>query len=46
MNGIQPRTAEEWELAAKVFDDDALSEFRRWPVTGGKLEDTGESAAT
>ncbi len=30
MNGIPPRTEEEWELAAKIFDDEALAEFRRW----------------
>lgn len=46
MNGIPPRTPDEWELAAKVFDDEALSEFRRWPVTGGEPEDAGERAAT
>ena len=46
MNGIPPRNDEEWELAAKVFDDEALSEFRRWPVTGGEPEDAGERAAT
>jgi len=32
MNGIPPRTDDEWELAAKIFDDEALSEFRRWPA--------------
>jgi hypothetical protein len=46
MNGIPPRTADEWELAARIFDDDAASEFRRWPVTGGEPEDAGERAAT
>ena len=30
MHGMPPRTEEEWELAARVFDDDALAEFRRW----------------
>ena len=25
-----PRTPEEWELAGRVFDDDALAEFHRW----------------
>ena len=30
MHGIPPRTAEEWELAESLFDDDALAELRRW----------------
>lgn len=30
MYGIPPRTPEEWELAASIFDADALAEFRRW----------------
>ena len=32
MNGIPPRNDEQWELAAKIFDEEALSEFRRWPA--------------
>jgi hypothetical protein len=46
MNGIPSRTVDEWELASRIFDDDALSEFRRWPVTGGEPEDAGEPTAT
>ena len=30
MHGIPPRTPEEWELAERVFDDDALAELHRW----------------
>jgi len=30
MHGQPPRTPEEWELAAAVFDDEALAEFHRW----------------
>lgn len=37
MHGIPPRSAAQWELAARLFDDDALAEFRRWSL----LEDDG-----
>ena len=30
MNGLPPATTEEWELATRIFDDEALAEFRRW----------------
>ncbi len=30
MHGMPPRTPEEWARAARIFDDDALAEFRRW----------------
>lgn len=30
MHGIPPRTPEEWALAERVFDDDALAELHRW----------------
>lgn len=30
MNGFAPRDPEEWALARKVFDDDAIEEFTRW----------------
>ena len=30
MHGFPPRSAEEWELAAQLYDDSALREFRRW----------------
>jgi len=46
MNGIPPRTAEEWELAGRIFDDDALAEFRRWPALTGDRDDAEEPAAT
>ena len=46
MNGEAPRDAEEWERAARVFDAEALAEFRRWehrirPLEGGLLEGDG-----
>lgn len=31
MYGIPPATDEDWELARRIFDDDALAEIRRWP---------------
>lgn len=31
MQGIPPRTPEEWALAEAIFDDQALREIRRWP---------------
>src|SRR5690606_37381027 len=31
MQGVPPRTPEEWELAESIFDDDALREIRSWP---------------
>lgn len=34
MNGFPPRNDEEWALAAKVFDADAIREFRRWEEVG------------
>lgn len=30
MNGQPPRTLEEWERAARTFDEDTVAEFRRW----------------
>ena len=30
MNGFQPRDAEEWELAERVFGPERMAEFRRW----------------
>ncbi|MGH2632027.1 MAG: hypothetical protein ACRDG3_01335 [Tepidiformaceae bacterium] len=30
MHGQPPRSAEEWQLAADIFEDDALEEFHRW----------------
>lgn len=32
MHGIPPRTPEQWALAATMFDDEALAEFRRWEL--------------
>lgn len=32
MAGVPPRTPDEWELAARIFDDAALAELRRWPA--------------
>ncbi len=32
MNGIPPRNEAEWELAASIFDDDAIAEFKRWEM--------------
>lgn len=34
MNGFPPRNDEEWELAKKVFDADAITEFHRWEAEG------------
>ena len=34
MNGFPPRNDEEWELAKKVFDADAITEFHRWEAAG------------
>ena len=34
MNGFPPRNEEEWALAAKVFDADAIREFHRWEAEG------------
>ena len=34
MNGFPPRNDEEWALAERVFDADALAEFHRWEATG------------
>jgi hypothetical protein len=46
MNGQAPRDAEEWERAARIFDADALAEFRRWErgplaLDGALLEGDG-----
>lgn len=30
MHGMPPRDEEEWALAERVFDADAIAEFRRW----------------
>lgn len=30
MHGFPPRSEEEWELAAQLYDDSALQEFGRW----------------
>ena len=34
MNGFPPRNEEEWDLARKVFDADAITEFHRWEAEG------------
>ena len=34
MNGFPPRNEEEWQLARKVFDADAIEEFERWEREG------------
>lgn len=34
MNGFPPRNDEEWALAARVFDADAIAEFHRWEAVG------------
>ena len=34
MNGFPPRDEEEWALAEKVFDAEAITEFHRWEETG------------
>lgn len=34
MNGFPPRNEEEWALAEKVFDAEAIAEFHRWEATG------------
>lgn len=34
MNGFPPRNAEEWALAERVFDADAIAEFHRWEAEG------------
>jgi hypothetical protein len=34
MNGQPPRNAEEWARAERVFDGDAIAEFRRWEARG------------
>lgn len=34
MNGFPPRDDEEWELARRVFDADAIEEFHRWEREG------------
>lgn len=34
MNGFPPRNEEEWELARKVFDAEAITEFHRWEAEG------------
>ena len=34
MNGLPPRNDEEWALAQKVFDADAIREFHRWEEVG------------
>jgi len=34
MNGFPPRNDEEWALAEKVFDADAIREFHRWEEVG------------
>jgi len=39
MNGMPPRDDEEWTLAARIFDDDALAEFRRWGTRSGEGAD-------
>ena len=30
MHGMPPRSPEEWERVALLYDDEALEEFRRW----------------
>lgn len=53
MYGIPPATDEEWELARRIFDDDALAEIRRWPPLAAERDgdhdpqpfDLGERAA-
>lgn len=37
MHGIPPRNPAQWALAATLFDDEALAEFRRWEL----FEDDG-----
>jgi hypothetical protein len=34
MNGFPPRTEEEWALAQRIFDAEALAEFHRWEELG------------
>ncbi len=34
MNGFPPRDEDEWALAERVFDADAIAEFHRWDETG------------
>ena len=34
MNGFPPRDEEEWALAERVFDAEAITEFHRWEETG------------
>lgn len=34
MNGFPPRNDEEWALAERVFDADAIAEFHRWEAVG------------
>ena len=34
MNGFPPRDEEEWALAERVFDADAIEEFHRWEREG------------
>lgn len=36
MNGFQPRDAEEWELAERVFGPERMAEFRRWRALKGE----------
>lgn len=33
MAGIPPRTPDEWAIAERVFDDEALAEIRRWALS-------------
>jgi len=41
MHGQPPRTATEWERAARAFTGDAVEEFRRWEVVELLLERDG-----
>lgn len=34
MNGFPPRNEEEWALAERVFDAEAITEFHRWEAEG------------
>ncbi len=42
MHGVPPRTEEEWHRAAEIFDEEALTEFRRWAAA--EDADAGGSA--
>ena len=44
MHGVPPRTPEEWNHAAELFDDEALAEFRRWAGAVDGAEDADANA--